>query len=216
MMKRSGVLFVVSGPSGAGKSTLCKNMVAQVPQTALSVSCTTRNPRPGEQHGVDYCFIDEPQFRGMIDRNEFVEWAEVYGKLYGTPKRQLEESMSEGIDVLLDIDAQGARQIMKQFSGAVYVFVTPPSLEVLRTRLYRRASDSTEEIQRRLELAREEIANFRSYHYLIRNEDLIQATKDLESIICAERVKTARLDTEWLKDKGLIEDKALKENSTIV
>ncbi|WP_420888086.1 guanylate kinase [Candidatus Nitronereus thalassa] len=215
-MKRSGVLFVVSGPSGAGKSTLCKNMVAQVPQTALSVSCTTRNPRPGEQHGVDYCFIDEPQFRGMIDRNEFVEWAEVYGKLYGTPKRQLEESMSEGIDVLLDIDAQGARQIMKQFSGAVYVFVTPPSLEVLRTRLYRRASDSTEEIQRRLELAREEIANFRSYHYLIRNEDLIQATKDLESIICAERVKTARLDTEWLKDKGLIEDKALKENSTIV
>jgi guanylate kinase len=216
MMRRSGVLFVVSGPSGAGKSTLCKTMVAQVSQTTLSVSCTTRNPRPDEQNGVDYCFIDEPQFRGMIDRHEFVEWAEVYGKLYGTPRRQLEESMSQGIDVLLDIDAQGARQIMKRFSGAVFVFVTPPSLEVLRTRLYGRASDSPDEIQRRLQLASDEIANYRSYHYLIRNEDLKQSTKELESIIFSERVKTERLDTEWLKDKGLIEDKALKENSTIL
>ena len=215
-MARVGMLLVVSGPSGVGKSTLCKTMVAQVPQTTLSVSCTTRNPRPAEQDGVDYCFIDESQFREMIQRDEFVEWAEVYGKLYGTPRRQLEEAMNQGIDVLLDIDAQGARQIMQRFPGAVYVFVTPPSLEVLRTRLHQRASDSPDEIQRRLQKASDEIANFRSYHYLIRNEELTQAAKELESIILAERVKTERLNTQWLKEKGLIEEKAVRENSTTV
>jgi len=190
-------------------------MIAQVPQTVLSVSYTTRNPRPGEQDGVDYCFTDEGQFREMIQRDEFVEWAEVYGNLYGTPQRQLEEAMNQGTDVLLDIDAQGARQIMKRFSGAVYVFVTPPSLEVLRTRLNRRASDSPDEIQLRLQRASDEIANFRSYHYLIRNEELPQATKELESILLAERVKTERLNTQWLKEKGLIEENAIQENSTI-
>jgi len=213
-MRRQGLLFVVSGPSGVGKSTLCKNMVAQVPQTVLSVSCTTRPPRPGEHDGVDYCFLDEPTFRGMIQRDELVEWAEVYGNLYGTPQHQLDEAMKQGLDVLLDIDAQGAHQIMKRFAGAVYVFVTPPSLDALRTRLYRRASDSPDAIQRRLKSASDEIANFRSYHYLIRNEELTQATKELESIILAERVKTERLNTKWLKEKGLIEEKSVKEKST--
>jgi len=213
-MIQKGLLFVVSGPSGVGKSTLCKTMVAQVPQTMLSVSFTTRGPRPGEQDGVDYCFIREPRFREMIQRDQFVEWAEVYGNLYGTPQQQLDEAMSQGADVLLDIDAQGARQIMKRFPGAVYVFVTPPSLEALRTRLCGRASDSSDVIQCRLQSASEEIANFRSYHYLIRNEELTQAAKELESIIRAERVKTERLNTEWLKEKGLIEEPAMKENST--
>ena len=207
---------MVSGPSGVGKSTLCKTMVAQVPQTMLSVSCTTRKPRLGEQDGIDYCFIDEPRFRGMIQRGQFVEWAEVYGNLYGTPQQQLEEAMNQGTDVLLDIDAQGARQIMERFSESVYVFVTPPSLEVLRVRLYGRASDSPDAIERRLQSASEEIANFRSYHYLIRNEALSKATKELESIICAERVKTERLNAQWLKEKGLIEAPAMKENSTTV
>ena len=150
----------------------------------------------------------------MIQRDQFVEWAEVYGNLYGTPQQQLDEAMSQSTDVLLDIDAQGARQIMKRFPGAVYVFVTPPSLEALRTRLCGRASDSSDVIQCRLQSASEEIANFRSYHYLIRNEELTQAAKELESIICAERVKTERLNTEWLKKKGLIEEPAMKENST--
>ena len=215
-MIRKGLLFVVSGPSGVGKSTLCKTMVAEVPHTMLSVSYTTRQPRPGEQDGIDYCFIDEPRFREMIQRDQFVEWAEVYGNLYGTPQQQLDEAMSQGTDVLLDIDAQGARQIVKRFSGSVYVFVAPPSLEVLRTRLYGRASDSPDAIQRRLQCASEEIANFRSYHYLIRNEELTKATKELESIICAERVKTERLNTQWLSQKGLIKEPTIKENSTTV
>lgn len=214
-MERKGLLFVVSGPSGVGKSTLCKTMIARVTQTTISVSCTTRNPRPGEQAGVDYSFTDTATFHEMIEANQFVEWAEVYGNLYGTPQQQLDEAMNQGIDVLLDIDAQGARQIMKHFSGTVYVFVTPPSLEVLRTRLYRRASDTPEEIKKRLQKASEEIANFRSYHYLIRNEELSHATKELESIILAERVKTERLNTEWLREKGLIEENTVRANSTI-
>ena len=152
----------------------------------------------------------------MIQRDQFVEWAEVYGNLYGTPRPQLEEAINQGTDVLLDIDAQGARQIMKRFSEAVYVFVAPPSLEVLRTRLYGRASDSPDALERRLQSASEEIANFRSYHYLIRNEELSKATKELESIICAERVKTERLNTQWLRQKGLIEEPTIKENSTTV
>ena len=124
--------------------------------------------------------------------------------------------MTQGIDVMLDIDAQGARQILKRFSGAVYVFVTPPSLEALRVRLNQRASDSPDEIQRRLQSASDEIANFRSYHYLIRNEELAQATKELESILYAERVKTERLNTQWLKEKGLIEENTIRENSPII
>ena len=215
-MIRKGLLFVVSGPSGVGKSTLCKTMVDQVSQTMLSVSYTTRKSRRGEQDGVDYYFIDEPEFRAMIARDQFVEWAEVYGNLYGTPQQQLEEATNQGTDVLLDIDAQGACQIMKRFPGSVYVFVAPPSLEVLRLRLHGRASDSPDAIQHRLQGASEEIANFRSYHYLIRNEELSKATKELESIICAERVKTERLNTQWLKEKGLIQMPVMKQNSTAV
>ena len=200
-MERKGLVFVVSGPSGAGKSTLCKTMLAQVPYMTLSVSCTTRHPRPGEKEGMDYCFIDESRFREMIQRDEFVEWAEVYGKLYGTPQQQLEEAMTQGTDVLLEIDPQGTCQIMQRFSDAVYVFVTPPSLEMLRTRLVRRASDSPNDIQDRLQKARDEMAHFHSYHYVIRNEKLTQATRELESIILAERVKTDRLNTQWLRER---------------
>ncbi len=213
-MLAKGVLVVVSGPSGVGKSTLCKNIVTQVPSTMLSVSYTTRSPRPGEQDGVEYCFVEDAKFQDLIQEDAFVEWAEVYGHKYGTTKQPLLEALHKGFDVLLDIDAQGAKQIMERFAGAVYVFVAPPSLEVLRKRLYRRASDAPEEIQRRLHKASDEIANFKAYHYFIRNEELLQATKELESIILAERVKTNRLDPEWLVDNGLVEHVTMKEIAT--
>jgi len=205
-MSQEGLLVVVSGPSGVGKSTLCKTMISNVPRTKLSISCTTRQARPGEQEGVDYFFLKEDHFREMIQQDAFLEWAEVYGKLYGTPRQQLIQAVDEGIDVLLDIDAQGARQIMDRYSSAVYVFVAPPSLDTLRTRLYRRAGDSPEEIQRRLQKAHDEIANYRSYHYLIRNEDLLEASKELEAVILAERIKTPRLDTTWLLANRLVEN----------
>lgn len=213
-MSANGVLVVVSGPSGVGKSTLCKNIVTGLPNTTLSVSYTTRSPRPGEREGVEYCFVDDATFQQFIREDAFVEWAEVYGRQYGTPKQPLLEALHKGIDVLLDIDAQGAKQIMERFAGAVYVFVAPPSLDVLRNRLLRRASDSPEEIERRLRKASDEIANFRAYHYFVRNEELLQATKELESIILAERVKTNRLDPESLVENGLVEPMTMKKIAT--
>lgn len=213
-MSADGVLVVVSGPSGVGKSTLCKNIVTRVPSTAFSVSYTTRSPRPGEQDGVEYCFVDDAKFQDLVQEDAFVEWAEVYGHKYGTPKQPLLDALHKGLDVLLDIDAQGAKQIMERFAGAVYVFVAPPSLEILRKRLCRRASDTTEEIQRRLHKASDEIANFKAYHYFVRNEELLQATKELESIILAERVRTNRLDPESLVENGLIEPVTMKKMTT--
>lgn len=213
-MSANGVLVVVSGPSGVGKSTLCKNIVTQVPGTTLSVSYTTRNPRPNERDGVEYYFVDDARFQESVRAEAFVEWAEVYGHKYGTPKRQLLEALQKGIDVLLDIDAQGAKQIMERVAGAVYVFVAPPSLDVLRNRLCRRASDTPEEIERRLHKASDEIANFKAYHYFVRNEELLQATKELESIILAERVKTNRLDPESLVENGLVEPVTMKKIAT--
>lgn len=213
-MSADGVLVVVSGPSGVGKSTLCKNIVTQVPGTTLSVSYTTRHPRPNERDGVEYYFVDDARFQELVREEAFVEWAEVYGHKYGTPKRQLLEAQQKGIAVLLDIDAQGAKQIMERVAGAVYVFVAPPSLDVLRNRLCRRASDTPEEIERRLHKASDEIANFKAYHYFVRNEELLQATKELESIILAERVKTDRLDPESLVENGLVEPVTMKKIAT--
>ena len=213
-MSTNGVLIVVSGPSGVGKSTLCKNIVTQLPGTTVSVSYTTRSPRPGERDGVEYCFVDDATFQGLLQEDAFVEWAEVYGHKYGTPKQPLLDALHKGIDVLLDIDAQGAKQIMERFAGAVYVFVAPPSLDVLRNRLCRRASDSPEEIERRLQKASDEIANFKAYHYFVRNEELLQATQELESIILAERVKTNRLDPEWLVENGLVEPVTMNKSVT--
>lgn len=204
-MQRAGLLIVVSGPSGVGKSTLCRNIISTVPGTALSVSYTTRKPRPSEQEGVDYYFVEEEIFREMISRDEFVEWALVYQHLYGTPKAKLLETIGRGDDVLLDIDAQGARQIMKRFADAVYVFVVPPSLETLHARLVHRAGDSADEVERRYQRAREEIMNYKSYHYLIRNDDLDQSSHELEAVILAERAKTARIQEEWLRENGLIQ-----------
>ncbi len=213
-MSRNGVLVVVSGPSGVGKSTLCSQIVAHVPRTILSVSCTTRTPRLGERDGVEYHFVEAVQFQDMVKDDALVEWAEVYGHAYGTPKRPLVEAMQTGVNVLLDIDTQGAKQIMERFAGAVLVFVAPPSLEVLKQRLDRRSSDGEEAIQRRLRRASEEISHFEDYQYLIRNEELPQAVKELESIILAERVRISRLDVNWLVDHGLLEQSTMKEIAT--
>ncbi|MDE0144521.1 MAG: guanylate kinase [Nitrospira sp.] len=213
-MSADGVLVVVSGPSGVGKTTLCKNIVARLPDTMFSVSYTTRKPRPGEREGVEYCFVDETKFQDLIREEAFVEWAEVYGHKYGTPKQALLEALHKGINVLLEIDAQGARQIMERFAGAVYVFVAPPSLDALRNRLCRRNLDARDEIERRLHEANDEIANFKSYHYFVRNDELLQATQELESIILAEQVKTNRLDPEWLVENGLVEPVMMKKNVT--
>lgn len=206
-MDRRGLLFVVSAPSGAGKTTICKQVVSEVPELWYSISYTTRTARPGEQDGREYRFVDEATFQHMVQRNEFAEWAHVHGNLYGTPRRTLTEKMDAGVDVLLEIDDQGAKQIKKKFSDAVFVYILPPSLEDLEARLTQRAGDAPDEIQRRLQRAREEVWSYREYYYIVKNDDLKQACKALESIILAERHKTKRLDMAWLEENFIRERK---------
>jgi guanylate kinase len=203
---RRGILFIISAPSGTGKTTLCKQLTANLPGLWHSVSYTTRKPRPGEAHGHDYFFIGEETFREMIARNEFVEWAHVYGHLYGTPWKSLNEKIDQGIDVLLEIDVQGAMQVKKRFEDSVSIFILPPSMTVLRSRLQTRASDTPEEIQRRLHKVKEEVWSYREYAYIVRNEDLVRSLRDLESIFWSERLKTKRLNMTWLENNFILDD----------
>jgi guanylate kinase len=188
------LLFVVSGPSGVGKSTLCRHILKNVPDIRLSVSYTTRKPRSGEMDGKEYRFISEDEFRAKISEHAFAEFAEVYGRLYGTPWKELEQDSGSNTDVLLDIDVQGARQVMKTLQKAVTVFILPPSLEVLRARLVDRGTDSADEQSRRFQKAQDEMRSYTEYQYTIRNETLDQAIEELQSVIVAERVRTAHVD----------------------
>jgi guanylate kinase len=204
-MERRGLLVVVSAPSGAGKTTLCREIISVVPGIRHSISYTTRKPRPGEEHGREYFFVEEPVFQAMVERHEFAEWAPVYGHMYGTPRAALTEMMEQGTDVLLEIDTQGAMQIKKKFDDGVYIYILPPSIDALRIRLQQRGSDSAEEVQRRLQKAREEVWSYREYSYIVRNDDMKQALKEMESIILAERIRTKRLDIAWLEENFIRE-----------
>ncbi|WP_447970775.1 guanylate kinase [Nitrospira sp. M1] len=202
-MSHSGILLILSGSSGVGKSTLCKHIIASIPDVQLSVSYTTRSIRGGETHGVEYWFIDQEEFRRMIAQEAFLEWAEVYGNLYGTPRQELLTQIDKGIDVILDIDVQGARNVMKNMPDAVSVFLMPPSLEVLKARLESRGTDDSDVVEHRFQKAQAEIANYVEYDYTIQNGCLEQAIKEFESIIVAEHVRTKRLDPAWVFRHGL-------------
>ena len=194
MISRRGTLFVVSAPSGAGKTTLCREIRLRLPDLAYSVSVTTRPPRPGEIDGADFRFVGAPEFRAMLARGEFAEWATVHGNLYGTRARALEDALATGRDVLLDIDTQGAAQLRARYPDAVLIFILAPSVKELEQRLRERRSDMDADIERRLVRAREEIALWRQYDYLIVNRDVKEAMEQLESIILAERCRVTRLD----------------------
>lgn len=212
-MERRGLLYIVSAPSGTGKTTLCKQIIATVPNVWHSVSYTTRQPRPGEEHGRDYFFTDDATFQGMIERQEFIEWARVYDHYYGTPRKPIVDRLDQGIDVLLEIDTQGAAQIRKKFEDTISIYILPPSLGTLRTRLMNRGGDSPEEIARRLQKAREEVWSYRDYSYIVRNDDIKQSLKELESIFWAERIKAKRVDIAWL-EANFILDKDEKETTS--
>jgi guanylate kinase len=209
---RRGILFIISAPSGTGKTTLCKQLTTNLPGLWHSISYTTRKPRPGETHEHDYFFIGEETFREMIARNEFVEWAHVYGHLYGTPWKSLTEKIDQGLDVLLEIDVQGAMQVKKRFEDSVAIFILPPSMTVLRARLQTRASDTPEEIQRRLNKVKEEVWSYREYAFIVRNEDLGRSLRDLESIFWSERLKTKRLNMSWLENNFILDDEQKPED----
>lgn len=190
-MQRSGIIFVISAPSGAGKTSLCKELIDFFPALRHSVSYTTRPARPGEREGVDYRFVTEEVFRGMVDAGAFAEWAEVHGNCYGTAAASLEEARLAGRDILLDIDCQGAGQLRRNLEHAVYIFILPPDLAELRRRLEGRNTDSSEVIERRIANAEGEILEAGSYDYLVVNDDFDQALTELKSIITAEACRTA-------------------------
>ena len=192
-MKRDGILYIISAPSGAGKTTLCKEVIDIFPALRHSVSYTTRQARPGEEHGVDYFFVSAAEFERMVMADEFAEWAEVHGNRYGTARNTLDRFRAEGIDVILDIDCQGARQLKERYVGGVFIFILPPSFNELRRRLDSRNSDSAEVIARRLACASLEIREARWYDYIIVNDVFSKAVAELESVIVAEQCRTARV-----------------------
>jgi len=195
--REKGVLFVVSAPSGAGKTTIVRRVISQLAGVSLSISCTTRAPRPGEQEGVDYSFITRAEFSALEQAGRFIEWAQVHGDLYGTPRANLER-LRQGEDLVLEIDTQGAMKIREAFSDAVLIFILPPSLEVLKGRLRSRGGDAEEAIRARLHNAQKELDQRDCYDYIVVNEEIEEATREVASIIIAERCKAARVLAERL------------------
>src|SRR6187431_262936 len=186
-----GLLFVVSAPSGAGKTTLVEHLVQILPNLRKSRSYTSRPARAGEADGVDYNFVTRARFEEMIAASDFLEWAPVFGNLYGTCASETETLMAAGLDVVLVIDVQGARQVRARGLDTSAVFVMPPSFEVLEQRLRGRSKDSEAEIQRRLQVARDEVAAFTEYDYVVVNDELPAAVDRLRSIVMAERARLA-------------------------
>ena len=188
----SGALFIVSSPSGGGKTSLVKSLLEAEPEVRLSVSYTTRAPRPGEINGREYHFVAPREFQRMLEAGEFLESAVVHGNQYGTSQKWIERELADGRDVLLEIDWQGAQQVRRLMRQVVSIFIRPPSPEVLAARLKGRGQDSPDVVQRRLAAARDEISHVSEYDYVIINDDFTRAALDLRSIFRAERLKLAR------------------------
>ncbi len=188
-MRQCGNLFIVSGPSGAGKSVISSALLGSVPRLKFSISYTTRPPRGSERDGVEYRFISRSDFEALIGRGELLEWAEVYGNLYGTSLTMVQQILDAGDDVLLDIDVQGARSIRQKRPDAITVFILPPSYQVLRERLEKRRLDKAYIIEQRLGIAGWEIRQYKDYDYLIINDYLEQSVEDLKAIILGARCR---------------------------
>lgn len=196
---RKGLIFILSSPSGAGKTTIYKNILEKDKAIKPSISVTTRKPRSNESDGQDYFFISYAQFMEKLGNNEFIEHAEVFGNYYGTPREIVDQCLSKGIDVLFDIDWQGTQQVQEKYpNDTVRIFILPPSLEILENRLKKRATDSHEVIEKRMNEALSGISHFAEYDYVIINDDLEKSIQDVYTILCAERLKRSR-------QKGIVE-----------
>lgn len=192
-LKRRGVLFVLSSPSGAGKSTISRKLLAADPGIAMSISVTTRPPRPGETDGVDYHFVDVETFKAMAAAGEFLEWAHVFGNRYGTPRAHVDALLEDGRDVLFDIDWQGAQQLYQQAGGdVVRVFILPPSMAELGRRLATRGTDTADVVAQRMQRAASEISHWDGYEYVLINEDVDACFAQVCTILGAERLKRKR------------------------
>ena len=191
-MKNKGMIIIVSAPSGAGKTSICDALIKSDKNIVYSVSSTTRNPRKGEKNGREYFFVNDSTFKSMVKKNMFVEWAKVHDHFYGTSKKVLEQTINKGKDILLDIDVQGAVKIKKQYKDALMIFITTPSLKILKERLIKRNKDSLDVIKTRLENAKKELTYLPKYDYLILNDKLDESIEKAKSIICAERLSIKR------------------------
>jgi len=209
-LNRQGVLLVVSGPSGVGKGTIIRGLMSRRPDLRKSVSCTTRSPRPGERPGVDYHFVSPADFGTMRTRGELLEWAVVHQDLYyGTPRRPVEEALSRGEDIILEIDYQGARSVRLALGGrAVLVFVAPPSWGELHARLVGRETEAPEDVLKRLHTARREFAHMDLFQFVLVNESVQQAVDDLEAVLVAEKQRLGRADWRSLQAEVLADAEA--------
>ncbi len=197
-MRNRGDIFVISGPSGVGKTTLSQLLLKNVKHLVFSISYTTRPPRPNEKNGIDYFFVSLHEFKTMVNKGEMLEWAKVYGHYYGTSAKFIKEVLTKGHDVLLDIDVKGAEHIKKHFPQAVLIFILPPSLEVLKHRLWQRQTEPEEAFKRRLESVKREIKNCKKFDYIVINEDLKSALSEILAIVKA---------TKATKNKKMASDK---------
>jgi guanylate kinase len=204
-----GMLIVVSSPSGGGKGTLIDRVLKTVPNVSYSVSFTTRAPRPSEEDGREYFFVDRATFEAMIERGDFLEWADVYGHLYGTSCTQVERERAAGHDIILEIDVQGAESIRKKIPDAVSIFILPPSFELLRERLLARGTDSADALERRMRGASSEVEQYSHFQYVILNDDINRASQQLAAVIYSERARRERQEVNLrsaLEDFGLFRD----------
>ena len=191
-MTQQGILIVLSGPSGAGKGTICKELLRSYPNLHYSVSATTRAARAGEVHGTNYWFVSQEEFQEMIAKDDLLEWANVYGNCYGTPRQYVMELLNDGKDVILEIDTQGAMQIKNKFPEGVFIYIIPPSLNELANRIYKRGTDSLESIKTRLSCATFEIDCAQHYNYVVVNDLVEEAVRKISAIITAEKCNAKR------------------------
>lgn len=187
-----GILLIISGPSGVGKGTVCRYLMTMKNDLKLSVSTTTRLPRPGEKEGIEYLFTDIDQFKAMIERGDFLEWAVVHGRYYGTGLKTVNQSLDRGEVLILEIDVQGAAQVRQKVSKSVSIFLAPPSMEALEARIKGRGTESAEKIERRLNTARREMDAYNLYDYVVVNDTVEHAAVLIGAIIDAERCRVSR------------------------
>ncbi|HHU78799.1 MAG: guanylate kinase [Caldicoprobacterales bacterium] len=201
-MRKKGLLIVVSGPSGAGKGTVCREWLSRNPETELSISVTTRSPRPTEVEGKNYFFRSRQEFENMIERNEFLEYAKVYDNYYGTPRRYVQQKLMEGRDVILEIDIQGALKVKERFDEGVFIFIVPPTMEELRKRIVKRGTENPEVIIKRFNCAFEEINFIKRYNYVVVNDKVEEAVRKMEAIVLAEKCRVDRNSELIMKLQG--------------
>ena len=194
---KKGLLILISGASGTGKGTVCKKLLEEMPEIFYSISATTRKPRNGEVDGKEYFFISVEQFKSWLAEGKFLEHAEVYGNFYGTPLHKIEERRNQGVDVLLEIDVQGALNVMKKCPDGVYIFLLPPSLDELCNRIKNRGTESPESLKRRIASAQNEIATAKNYQYVVVNDEVDAAVDKIKSIIAAEHCKVIRNEMDF-------------------